>query len=437
MNGERSGEGGQNMRDAVQEFQEFNRPFARRNAELMRFKIERMAAGPFAFFRGTFHLFARDVLNGVVDPGGRTGGQEFAIVGDLHSENYGTFKAEDRKVHYDVNDFDEMTSGRFDFDVCRLATSWFLAAREPGGALGEATGVVLEGIGAYVDRLQFALKKGKSADLDVSESVPSGCAPVDEIVTAGAARHRPEFIEELTEAGKKGRVLRRSRHYYTLPDEERQRCERLLADYLTRHKVKPAPADYYAAEDVCGRVAGVGSMGRYRYAVLLKGKGSAEGRNVLLEFKEGRPSGYDLARGRDGGDAALTQRAAEVVEMQRQSQAASSGHLGYAVDGGLSFQVRELGPADARVDTKSLKSAADLDGVAKLQGGILARVHARAARNAVGPANPLADVADADLFRQRVLGFALRYSELVVQDSARFTGARAALDDVASWAGPS
>ena len=111
------------MRDSVGEFKEFNRPFARRNAELMRFKIERMAAGPFAFFRGTFHLFARDVVGGVVDLCTREGDAEFDIVGDIHSENFGTYKAEDGIIHYDVNDFDETTRGRLDFDVCRLATS--------------------------------------------------------------------------------------------------------------------------------------------------------------------------------------------------------------------------------------------------------------------------------------------------------------------------
>jgi uncharacterized protein (DUF2252 family) len=425
------------MRDPVQEFKDFNRPFARRNAELMRFKIERMAAGLFAFFRGTFHLFARDVANGVVDLGTREGDAEFDIVGDIHGENYGTFKAEDGHIHYDVNDFDETTRGRLDFDVCRLATSWFLAAQERGGPVSETTAAVLAGAGAYADRLRRALKKGKAAEFDVTGDAPAGCAPVDDLVSTAAARKRPVFIENLTEKGEHGRRLRRSRHYFNLPDEERQRVERLLADYCKRRTEQPPRADYYAVEDVCGRVSGIGSMGRYRYAVLVSGKSSAEARNVLLEFKESLPSGYDLARGRDGDGANLANRAAQVVGVQRQSQAASSSHLGFAVDGSLSFQVRELGPADARVDTKALKSAADFECVAKAQGEILARIHARAACSAVGPANPLADLADQDRFCQRVLAFALRYGEQVKQDFERFTGAKAELDNVAGWSSSS
>jgi uncharacterized protein (DUF2252 family) len=422
------------MRDAVQEFRNFNQAFARRNAELMRFKIERMAAGPFAFFRGTFHLFARDIVDGVVELATREGEFEFDIVGDIHSENYGTFKADDGLVHYDVNDFDETTRGNLNFDICRLATSLFLAARERGGSLNETTQAVLAGTGAYIDRLRQALKKGKPAEYDIHEGQPSESAAVNDLVSAGAARRRPAFIADITEPCDRGRRLRRSPRYFNLPEEERQRVERLLTDYRKRLTTELPRPDYYTVEDVCGRVSGIGSMGRYRYGVLISGKSSADARNVLLEFKEARPSGYDIARGRDAGPATLPLRAAAVIAVQRQSQAACSGHLGFAVDGDLSFQVREIGPADARVDTRSLKAAVDLECVAKVQGEILARIHARAARNAVGPANPLADVPDPDRFCQRVLAFALRYADLVKQDFDRFIGARAELDDVATWA---
>src|SRR5262249_34608035 len=110
----------------------YNRLFARRNPELLRLKVARMAENPFAFFRGTFHLYARDVLDNVwravsVVLGS---GAEVDLVGDIHSENYGTYKAADETIHYDINDFDETTRGHFDFDICRLAMSLFLVARD-------------------------------------------------------------------------------------------------------------------------------------------------------------------------------------------------------------------------------------------------------------------------------------------------------------------
>src|SRR5262245_9295708 len=106
------------MRDPVVEFQEFNRLFAKRNPELMRLKIDRMAAGPFPCFRGTFHLYARDMLDRVFEPPAArpVSEAELDLVGDIHCENYGTYKADDGGVHYDVNDFDETTQGRFEID---------------------------------------------------------------------------------------------------------------------------------------------------------------------------------------------------------------------------------------------------------------------------------------------------------------------------------
>jgi uncharacterized protein (DUF2252 family) len=424
------------MRDPVREFQEFNRPFARRSPELLRLKVARMAEGPFAFFRGTFHLFARDVL--AEDAGALPllsgSGPELTLVGDVHAENFGAYKADDGLVHYDVNDFDEATSGRFDFDACRLATSHFLAAREHGADLPDAARVVLAGLSSYADTVRRLLKKTADRNLDYNENCPSHCPAVDALLAAGAAAKRPDFIGRLTETHNGKRRLKRSLNFFNLPDAEREQAVRLLADYRARHHRDDVAKDYYEVDDVCGRVSGIGSMGRLRYVVLVHGKGGPA-RNVLLEFKESRPSAYDVCRGRDLGPEALVKRAEHVYEVQKRAQAASSAHLGWAVDGGLSFQARELGPADARVDPKALKGADVLAGVARVQGAVLARIHARSAADAVGPANPLAELADPDAFAQRVLAFALAYADLTRRDWGRFVGARADLEDVSSWAG--
>jgi uncharacterized protein (DUF2252 family) len=424
------------MRDPITEFMAYNRPFARRNAELIRSKIARMAQSPFAFFRGTFHLFARDVIDraNLPLPLLTGAGAEMDLVGDLHSENYGTYKAEDGLVHYDVNDFDETTRGRFDVDVCRLAVSHFLAASDRKDSLAQAVTTTLAGLASYTDTVHRCLKKGKHIDLDVSEQSPAGAAPVDELVAASAAASRKQFIAKLTELKNGQRRLIRSVHYFNLDEAEQQQALRLLADYVKRLQKPPEYKDYFSVDDVCGRVSGIGSMGRFRYVLMIAGKGREEGRQVLLEFKEARPSAYDMYRNRDTGPEALVQRADRVVTVQRQSQAASSPHLGFAVDGGSSFQAREIGPHDARVDAMSLASPAQLEEVARVQGAILARIHGRAATRAVGPTNPLAEAEDAVTFAQRVLSFALGYADLVQRDWTRFVGARADLEAVESWA---
>ncbi len=422
-------------RDPIAEFKSYNRAFALRSPELLRQKVARMAESPFAFFRGTFHLFARDVLDRFLEgvPLLLAEGAEVDLVGDIHSENYGTFTGGDGLLHYDVNDFDETTRGRLGLDVCRLATSLFLAARDAGNGLADAVQVSLAGLTTYTDTVRRVLKKGRGLEFDVNEGNASQFPPVDDLMRQANLIRRPAFIAGLTEVVGGKRRLVRTLRYFNLPDDERAQALRLLEDYR-RRLAEPSSGDYFEVQDVCGRVSGIGSMGRFRYAVLLNGKGSRDARNVLLEFKEARPSAYDLYRGRDTGTAALAARAERVVAVQRASQASSSPHLGFAVDGAASFQARELGPRDARIDLKAQKGAARWQSVAQVQAGLLARVHARSAGRAVGPTNPLAEFHDAEAFCQRALAFALAYADVAQRDWAQFVGRRAELENCEQWA---
>jgi uncharacterized protein (DUF2252 family) len=422
------------MRDPLDEFRSFNRSFARLNPELLRYKIKRMAESPFAFFRGSFHLFARDVGDGVGDPLPLfTGaGVEMDLVGDIHSENFGTYKAEDGLVHYDINDFDETTTGRFDFDICRLTTSHFLAARDLQEPLDRAVAIALGSVSSYTTTLRKLLGKSKSSEPSASEESPTGAIAIDDLMRTVAQMKRAKFFKEITEIKDGKKRLIRSDRYFTLSAEESERAHQLVTDYRRQHPELPSKEGFFDVLDVCGRVSGIGSMGRLRYVVLLEGKGSKDDRNLLLEFKEARPSAYDTKRDRDTHLIALADRAKRVIEVQRASQVASNRFLGFAVDQGLSFQVRELGPHNESPKPKALKGGG-LASVARVQAELLARVHARAASRAVGPTNPLAELTDPEAFCQRVLAFALGYADVVQHDFIRFLGARADLDRVEQW----
>jgi uncharacterized protein (DUF2252 family) len=423
------------VRDAIALFQDYNRAFALRNPELLRLKVARMAVSPFTFFRGTFHIFARDILENFYDSGPRNGGGavEMDLVGDIHTENFGTYQAVDG-IHYDINDFDETTQGRFDLDVRRQATSCILAAQECAMELPQAIQVTLAFLESYADTVSRAHKKGRLLDLDVSEQSSANCPAIDQLIDTAVATKRPAFIDKLTEMVQGKRRLRRAAHYFNLADKERAQALRLLEDYRRRMPAPPS-ADFYQVEDVCGRVSGVGSMGRFRFVVMVAGKGTRDARNVLLEFKEARPSAYDLCRQRETDEQALVRRAERVITVQRQSQAASSARLGFAVDGAMSFQARELGPHDSRVDFHTLKNADEFAGVARVMAGILARTHARAAARVVGVANPLAELSEPTTFKQRMLAFALAYADLTQRDWKRFVGHRGDLENCEQWAG--
>jgi uncharacterized protein (DUF2252 family) len=416
------------MRDPIREFQKYNRPFVLRHPELIRTKIDRMADSPFGFFRGSFHLFARDWIEGSL-PAVAEGGDSPHIsdmVGDVHNENYGTFKGWDDALHYDLNDFDETTQGPLALDLCRLATSTLLLALDRGDSLERAVPSVMSCSAAYTQTLLATPGDPAAPDRD---DLAEHCAATDELLAVARAAKRPAFIQKLTDELKGGRRLKRSPRYFELPTEERALAMRLLEDY--RKRMPPAPNDhFYDVQDICGRIAGNGSMGRLRYAVLVNGKGNTEARNVLLEFKEAYPSGYDLCLGRRPDEEALCRRAEQVITMQRRSQRASNRHLGYALNGSQSFQVREIGPYEQRVDHRALKSTTRFEELAAVQGRILARIHRAALFRASAGSKPLAGMDGA--YQQRVLAFALAYADIVRKDWEEFVKRRAELE---SWRG--
>jgi uncharacterized protein (DUF2252 family) len=383
------------QRDPIREFQEYNAPLARRSQALVRIKIDRMAENAFAYFRGSYHLFARDFASGVIARSAPDSGTEQRIVGDVHDENYGTIKAQDDAIHYDINDFDETSLGPLELDICRLSVSWILAADDRSAAVARAC------IDGYV-----------SAAGGKIEPEAERCPAIDKLIASATDTKRSAFIDSLTEQNKNRRRVKRSAKYFELPKIEHDHVLELLQDYRRR---MPAPSQdsFYEAQDVCGRVAGIGSLGRQRYALLINGKGTPTAPNLLLEFKEAYVGGYDLARKRSAA-ASTPERAEEVISMQRRSQRASNRFLGFAVNGHQSFQVRELSPHEARIDYKALKGPEAAKEVAAAQGRILARVHRTASRGAHMEFELLPGVDRA--FGERVLASALAYADVTRHD---------------------
>src|SRR5262249_24318047 len=151
-------------------------------------------------------------------------------------------------------------------------------------------------------------KKGRELEFDVSENAPSRSQSVDDLIRTCAAKKRSEFIQGITSGGNGQRRILRSLHYFNITAPQREQALRLLTDYQKRFP-EPPSEDFFEVEDACGRVAGIGSMGRFRYVVLVAGKGKRDARNVLIEFKEARPSAYVLYRQRETDPKALAARA--------------------------------------------------------------------------------------------------------------------------------
>lgn len=425
-------------RDPVQEVIEYNRRFVGRYDAVLRAKLDRLAANPFGFFRGTFHLFARDWVRATVHPPeiALPAAAELKIVADIHGENFGTFKAADGTVRYDINDFDETTRGRLDFDCCRAAVSLLLAAGQIGIDQTEAMIAVHACAIAYAQHIGEFARQERAAPVPNSDKDLPQASVARQLIQDAAAVRRADYIASLTTIHKGRRELTRGDKYFELHDVDRQRAERLLTDYVRRlgSAARKQPG-FYDVEDICGRVAGCGSLGRYRFAVLIAGH-EDEGKNLLLEFKEALPSGLDLCRSAPATPAATPPikapagpptacRAAEVADTARHMQSVSNRYLGYAVDGDDSFQAREIGPRERRLEWKIVRRKDEFAEVAALHAQLLARAHAQAAL--ADPADRAALLEVPAVLRDRqnqfvagVADFAAAYASLVLADHQAF-----------------
>jgi uncharacterized protein (DUF2252 family) len=385
------------MRDPLAELIRYNKQFtsAGRDPRWLKTKLDRLCASPFGFLRGTFHLFALDWRTLGDDP--LADGPAQPIVGDLHLENFGAFKTADGRFVFDVNDFDESAPGSPGLDLGRVATSFLLADEEHGE---------LRAVSRIEAFLEAYLESARALDLRAVGSKKSPAA-VQVVIHEAEAGSRPEWIESRVEGAFGGRHFRANEKYWPISDGNlRERISESVRQFATARPERPADCPSWPkVHDAAVRIAGTGSLGRFRYAVLLPGKGERQGKEIILELKEALPSSLEP----DGNPAAQAER---VIAHQHALQAASPAFLGVTAIDGRAFTVRELQPMEAKLDAAKVKPG-DLDELCAACGTVLGRAHRRA-----GPSLPTRLEGRDRALARRVAAFALRYADLVGDDFA-------------------
>ena len=121
--------------------------------ELVPIRYGRMLVSPFTFYRGAALLMAADLA---ASP---RSGLQTQLCGDAHLSNFGVFASPERRLVFDLNDFDETLPGPWEWDVKRLAVSFVVAGRDNGYSAKERKAIVLETVGAYRQAMrEFAAK---------------------------------------------------------------------------------------------------------------------------------------------------------------------------------------------------------------------------------------------------------------------------------------
>ena len=302
-----------------------------REPERRAIKYERMRQDAFAFFRGTAHLFYADWPQR--SPLDRT--PLTWACGDLHLENFGSYKGSNRLAYFDINDFDEAALAPAAFDLTRFAVSTLLAARAMDLPTSESRSLWNQARLAY----SHALRQGKA--LWVERSTARGL--VKQLLQTVKDRKQSSLLESRTTVSHGRRRLKiNGLHALPASREAQQAVRRTLG----RARVCRDAPHFFRVLNVARRIAGTGSLGVRRFTVLVEGHGGRNGQ-ALLDLKQAAPS--TLAPVVEARQPRWSSEADRVVTIQRRVQAVSPALLHAIRMGHNSYILRELQPIEDRL----------------------------------------------------------------------------------------
>ena len=375
-----------------------------RAPDLIERKYAAMVASPFAFYRGSCQLLvdawpARAALND---------SPAIWSCGDLHFENLGCYKGDNRLVYFDLNDFDEAALLPVSWDVTRFAASVLVGAPALRVSAGDATALA----NLYLDAFGDALARGKARW--VERDTATGM--VRELLDAVRERKRKTLLSErTTKAGGRRRIRVDGVKALAATRDDSAGVTRVveqLGAKLGRKK-------FYRVLDVARRVAGCGSLGLARFIVLVEGKGSPGG-NFLLDLKEARSpasTGHSpYAQPRWKSDAE------RIVAVQGRVQAVNPALLTSVRMAGTGFVLRELQPLQDRMRMESWRGdIANLRDAMATMGRVTAWAALRASgRQGSAIADDLITFANERGWKRAVLAMARRVAVRTLSEWRQF-----------------
>jgi len=304
-------------------------------------KFELIAGDPFAFFRGTAALFYETLpASSLLKTSPRV-----LCCGDLHLENFGSFRGANRLVYFDLNDFDEACVAPLGYELLRFLASIHAAAASLGLSAKQAQRLCK----GFLARYAQVLAEGKPAWLER----PTARGSVRQLLDGLRERHRVALLDERTRLRKDGRRELREdgRRILPVPAKEQKQVRTCLKAYAG---TRPKPG-FYRVLDIGARVAGNGSLGLKRYIVLVEGRGGVGG-NFLLDLKAAVPS--VLAPRVAGKQSAWASEGARVAALQKVMVAMAPALLAPVQVHGASFVLKELQPSADRLDLQSTRGDA-------------------------------------------------------------------------------
>jgi uncharacterized protein (DUF2252 family) len=350
-----------------------------------------MLASPFAFYRGAASVMASDLAP---TP---SSGIRVQVCGDAHLSNFGGFAAPDRRLVFDVNDFDETLPGSWEWDVKRLAASVAVAGREVASAEKARRRIVAASVRAYRTTMRtLALMR----NLDVWYVRVEADEVIERLRSRAPQKTVRRVEHEVGRARRKDsmRALRRLSEQVDgraqivsdpplvvparelVPAAEGDALSAGMRMVVRRYASSVSPdvrhiLESYEFVDLARKVVGVGSVGTRAWIVLLMGRDRQD--PLFLQAKEAQASVFEPFASR----SVFRNHGRRVVEGQRLLQPASDVMLGWTrateIDGAQrDYYIRQLWDWKLSFDIDTM-GPDELKDYAQLCGATLARGHAR------------------------------------------------------------
>jgi uncharacterized protein (DUF2252 family) len=339
-----------------------------------RTKFRKMAADPFAFYRGSACLFYADVAERD-DPWADERTSRVWIQGDLHAENFGTYMDGDGVLIFDVNDFDEAYVGHFTWDLTRFAASMALLGWRKAISDADIGRLVERYVRAYLDQVRWFVEQ--SDDRTFSLRLDTTDGTIHQVLQLAKLRTRVGLLDGITETEGFERVLREVPGLRRLDDGERAAVIDAFERYLD--SIPPSKrfrGVTYRVKDVAGRSGfGIGSAGLPAYTVLIEGYNQALDNDVVLSMKQGNVAAPSRVVTDPAIAGAFHHHGHRTVLSQRALQAHADRLLGWTDLNGVGFVVSEVSPYEADLDWSELSEPAEIAPVVENLGRATAKVH--------------------------------------------------------------
>jgi uncharacterized protein (DUF2252 family) len=390
--------------------------------ELVPIRYGRMLVSPFTFYRGAAMIMAQDLA---VTP---RSGLSVQCCGDAHLSNFGLFASPERRLVFDLNDFDETLPGPWEWDVKRLAVSMLIAARDNSFKVKEQQQIVLETVSRYRSAMaEFAGMKNLEvwyANLEIESLLQEDASQfkqkmiklTEKTISKARTKDSMAAFSKLThEVDGQARIVDQSPLIVPIealaPGEEREEMFEALRELMRGYREtlewdRRVLLEEFELTDFARKVVGVGSVGTRAWIALLIGRDGQD--PLFLQMKEAEASVLEDFL----GPSEFTNHGERVVTGQRLMQATSDIFLGWLhVEAGIDgeprdFYGRQLKDWKGSAETEQLVPQG-MATYGKLCGWTLARAHARSG-DRIAIASYLGN---RDSFDKAILQFSEAYAE--------------------------